>query len=91
MTYLKTTLLARLSICYRHNLIGLRDGTSGIYAQTYRLQNVLSIETHRRAATGNTRSREAPGTAGGSRSLGQCDALKIYQIKLRAREFRSKT
>jgi hypothetical protein len=34
-------------------------------------QNVLSVETHRRAATGNTRSREASGTAGGSRSLGQ--------------------
>jgi hypothetical protein len=28
-------------------------------------------QTHRRAATGNTRSREAPGTAGGPRSLGQ--------------------
>jgi hypothetical protein len=27
--------------------------------------------THRRAATGNTRSREAPGTAGGPWSLGQ--------------------
>jgi hypothetical protein len=34
-------------------------------------QNVLSVETHRRAATGNTRSREAPGTTGGPRSLGQ--------------------
>jgi hypothetical protein len=33
--------------------------------------HVLSVETHRRAATGNTRSREAPGTAGGLRSLGQ--------------------
>jgi hypothetical protein len=32
---------------------------------------VLSIETHRRVTTGNTRSREAPGTAGGPRSLGQ--------------------
>jgi hypothetical protein len=32
---------------------------------------LLSVETHRRAATGNTRSREAPGTAGGPRSLGQ--------------------
>jgi hypothetical protein len=32
---------------------------------------LLSIETHRRAATGNTRSREASGTAGGPRSLGQ--------------------
>jgi hypothetical protein len=32
---------------------------------------VLSVKTHRRAATGNTRSQEASGTAGGSRSLGQ--------------------
>jgi hypothetical protein len=32
---------------------------------------LLSVETRRRAATGNTRSREAPGTAGGPRSLGQ--------------------
>jgi hypothetical protein len=28
-------------------------------------------KTHRRATTGNTRSREASGTAGGPRSLGQ--------------------
>jgi hypothetical protein len=32
---------------------------------------LLLVETHRRAATGNTRSREPPGTAGGPRSLGQ--------------------
>jgi hypothetical protein len=32
---------------------------------------VLSVKTHRRAATGNTRSREASGSAGGPRSLGQ--------------------
>jgi hypothetical protein len=32
---------------------------------------VLSVKTHRRATTGNTRSREASGTAGGPRSLGQ--------------------
>jgi hypothetical protein len=32
---------------------------------------VLSVKTRRRAATGNTRSREASGTAGGPRSLGQ--------------------
>jgi hypothetical protein len=32
---------------------------------------VLSVKTHWRAATGNTRSREAPGTAGGPQSLGQ--------------------
>jgi hypothetical protein len=32
---------------------------------------MLSIETQRRATTGNTRSREASGTAGGPRSLGQ--------------------
>jgi hypothetical protein len=31
----------------------------------------LSVKTHRQAATGNTRSREASGTADGSRSLGQ--------------------
>jgi hypothetical protein len=32
---------------------------------------LLSVKTHRRVATGNTRSREASGTAGGPRSLGQ--------------------
>jgi hypothetical protein len=32
---------------------------------------LLSVKTHRRAATGNMRSREASGTAGGPRSLGQ--------------------
>jgi hypothetical protein len=32
---------------------------------------LLSVKTRRRAATGNTRSREASGTAGGPRSLGQ--------------------
>jgi hypothetical protein len=32
---------------------------------------LLSVKTHRRAATGNTRSREASGTAGGPQSLGQ--------------------
>jgi hypothetical protein len=32
---------------------------------------LLSVKTHRQAATGNTRYREAPGTAGGPRSLGQ--------------------
>jgi hypothetical protein len=32
---------------------------------------VLSVKTRRRAVTGNTRSREASGTAGGPRSLGQ--------------------
>jgi hypothetical protein len=32
---------------------------------------LLSVKIHRRAATCNTRSREAPRTAGGSRSLGQ--------------------
>jgi hypothetical protein len=31
----------------------------------------LSAKTHWRAMTGNTRSREASGTAGGPRSLGQ--------------------
>jgi hypothetical protein len=35
------------------------------------IQYVLSFKTHRRATTGNTRSREASGTAGGPRSLGQ--------------------
>jgi hypothetical protein len=39
------------------------------YQETTR--KLLSVKTHRRAATGNTRSREASGTAGGSRSLGQ--------------------
>jgi hypothetical protein len=32
---------------------------------------LLSVETHRRAATDNTRSREASGAAGGPRSLDQ--------------------
>jgi hypothetical protein len=32
---------------------------------------VLSVKTYRRAATSNMRSQEAPGTAGGPRSLGQ--------------------
>jgi hypothetical protein len=32
---------------------------------------LLSVKTHRRATTGNTRSREASGMAGGPRSLGQ--------------------
>jgi hypothetical protein len=32
---------------------------------------LLSVKTRRRAATGNTRSRETSGTAGGPRSLGQ--------------------
>jgi hypothetical protein len=32
---------------------------------------LLSVKTHRRAATGNTRSREASGAAGGPRSLSQ--------------------
>jgi hypothetical protein len=36
-----------------------------------RVRVVLSIKTHRRVTTGNTRSREAPGTAGEPRSLGQ--------------------
>src|SRR3954462_6042593 len=34
-------------------------------------QNVLPAKPHRRAATSNTKSREAPKTAGGSWSLGQ--------------------
>jgi hypothetical protein len=34
-------------------------------------REVFSVKTHRRAATGNTRSREASRTAGGSRFLGQ--------------------
>jgi hypothetical protein len=41
--------------------------TAGIYPSWY----LLSTETHRRATTGNTRSREASGTAGRPRSLGQ--------------------
>jgi hypothetical protein len=35
--------------------------------------HVLSVKTHGRVATGNTRSWEAPGTAGGPRSLGAQD------------------
>jgi hypothetical protein len=35
------------------------------------IASLLSVKTRRRAATGNTRSREAFGTAGGPRSLGQ--------------------
>jgi hypothetical protein len=36
----------------------------------------LSVKTHRRAVIGNTRSREAPGTAGGPRSLGQRPSIR---------------
>jgi hypothetical protein len=32
---------------------------------------LLSVKTNQQAASGNMRSREAPGTAGGPRSLGQ--------------------
>jgi hypothetical protein len=35
------------------------------------IANLLSVKTHRRVATSNTRSQEAPGTAGGPRTLGQ--------------------
>jgi hypothetical protein len=46
-------------------------GLGGFRAENNVGTYVLSIETHRRATTGNTRSREASGTAGGPRSLGQ--------------------
>jgi hypothetical protein len=35
------------------------------------LESLLPAKTHRRAATSNTKSREAPRTAGGPWSLGQ--------------------
>jgi hypothetical protein len=41
---------------------------------------LLSVKTHRRAATGNTRSREASGTAGGPRSLGQRPSDLAYTL-----------
>jgi hypothetical protein len=50
--------------------ISWRSGSGG-EAGGLQKDNVLSVKTHRRAATGNTRSREASGTAGGPRSLGQ--------------------
>jgi hypothetical protein len=37
---------------------------------------MLSVETHRGAATGNTRSREAPRTASGPRSLSQRSRIR---------------
>jgi hypothetical protein len=45
-------------------------------------QNVLLVKTHRRAARGNTRSREAPGTAGGPRSLGQRPEIRHMSWRL---------
>jgi hypothetical protein len=53
-------------LLFRHNL--------RVYIQTVLDQlpgHLLSVKTHRRAAIGNTRSQEASGTAGGSRSLSQ--------------------
>jgi hypothetical protein len=40
-------------------------------AQPIATPDLFSVKTHRRAATSNTRSREATGTAGGPWSLGQ--------------------
>jgi hypothetical protein len=40
------------------------------------IRSVLSVKTHRRAVTGNTRSQEAPETAGGPRSLGQRPVIR---------------
>jgi hypothetical protein len=49
----------------------LRDHHLYAKFSKYEFWLVLSVKTHQRAAIGNTRSREASGTAGGSRSLGQ--------------------
>jgi hypothetical protein len=53
--------------------LGTKDAAYGKWSPNwygpYRV--VLSVKTHRRAATGNMRSWEASGTAGGPRSLGQ--------------------
>jgi hypothetical protein len=54
------------------DLVDVVDASTQYSMSSHRAcQNVLSVKTHRRAATGNTRSREASGTAGGPRSLGQ--------------------
>jgi hypothetical protein len=47
------------------------EGESHLELIEYSLRAMLSVKTRRRAVTGNTRSREASGTAGGPRSLGQ--------------------
>jgi hypothetical protein len=52
--------------CGRRHL----GNTSRIYLESTSMC-LLSVKTHRRAATCNTSSQEAPGTAGGPRSLGQ--------------------
>jgi hypothetical protein len=41
---------------------------------------MLSVKTRRRAVTGNTRSREASGTAGGPWSLGQRPSNPAYTL-----------
>jgi hypothetical protein len=54
------------------DLVDVVDASTQYSMSSHRAcQNVLSVKTHLRAATGNTRSREASGTAGGPRSLCQ--------------------
>jgi hypothetical protein len=50
---------------------GSRNGAQEIQQEGWEEEGVAAAVPHRRAATGNTRGREAPGTAGGPRSLGQ--------------------
>jgi hypothetical protein len=49
---------------------GTKDATYGKWSPNWH-GPLLSVKTHRRATTGNMRSREASGTAGGPWSLGQ--------------------
>jgi hypothetical protein len=48
----------------------------GVAAKAMVPNTLLSVETHQRGATCNTRSREAPGTTGGPRSFSQ--PLRIW-------------
>jgi hypothetical protein len=56
---------------YSIHLVNLSIATRTWVKPPGAVVKVLSVKTHRRAATGNTRSREASGTAGGPRSLVQ--------------------
>jgi hypothetical protein len=64
---------------------GRRSGKYGSTARSSGGANggvVLSVKTHRQVATRNTRSWEAPGTAGGPRSLGQRPEIRHTSWRL---------
>jgi hypothetical protein len=46
------------------------------FIESFKVGALLSVKTRWRAATGNTRSREAPGTAGGPWSLDQWPEIR---------------